>query len=167
MGLRRTRPGSAPTLRAQLRRGRLAATVFAIGALLFGPASTFAADPVRFDVLVAKVSTTGQPEKIDPKGKALHTALAAQIRYDRLEVLATETFVLGIDEVGRAALPNGRELLVKPLVVDAAGALVAVDVRGLLKTDLRMKSDHLVVIGAESYEGGKLVVSLEPHFSTP
>ena len=46
-------------------------------------------------------------------------------------------------------------------------ALVAVDVRGLLKTDLRMKSDHLVVIGAESYEGGKLVVSLELHFSTP
>ena len=136
-------------------------------ALLMAPTLALAADPIRFDVVVAKVSTLGGDVVIDPGGAALHRALVEQFKYDRLEVVATTSFTLGIDEVGRTNLPNGRELLVKPLLVDAAGALVAVDVRGLLKTDLRMKNDHLVVIGAERFEGGKLIVSLEPHFEQP
>ena len=164
VGLRLLRSSRDPTNR---KAGAVALAASIVVVMALCPATGFAADPIRFDVLVAKVSSIGGEPVIDPRGAALHHALEEQFKYDRLEVIATTVFVLGIDEVGRTNLPNGRELLIKPLVIDAAGALVAVDVRGLLKTDLRMKNDHLVVIGAERFEGGKLVISLEPHFGNP
>jgi hypothetical protein len=40
--------------------------------------------------------------------------------------------------------------------------LLGVTVKGSLQTDLRIPNGHLVVIGAEGYQDGKLVISLEP-----
>jgi hypothetical protein len=138
--------------------------ILTFGLMLAGPDRGLAQSevPIRFDILVAKVSM-GEGG-VDARGRELHDALKAQFRYERLEVMTTRSVTLGIDEVGRVALMNGRELLVKPLVIDSVGALVAIDISGLLQTDIKMKSDHLVVLGAESFEGGKLVVSLKPHF---
>lgn len=143
----------------------VAVTGLASATLLISPSRVDAAEPIRFDILVAKVAS-GEAS-IDPAGAALHEKLKEQFRYDRLEVKLTRTLSLSIDEVGRVDLPNDRQLLVKPLVLDERGALVAIDISGLLQTDLKMRSDHIVVIGAESFEDGKLVVSLEPHFETP
>ena len=58
-------------------------------------------------------------------------------------------------------LPSGKRLRVRPLQVGERGVLVAVAIEDTLQTDLRIRNGHLVVIGAEPYEEGKLVISLE------
>jgi hypothetical protein len=40
--------------------------------------------------------------------------------------------------------------------------LLALTVQGTLRTDMRVPNGHLVVIGAERFEDGKLVISLKP-----
>jgi hypothetical protein len=92
----------------------------------------------------------------------LHEQLKDQFRYESLSVIEARLLTLGIDEVGEIELPNGKKLMIKPLVIDAGSALVGVDVPGLLQTDLRVQRGDLVVIGAESYRDGKLVIALEP-----
>jgi hypothetical protein len=49
-------------------------------------------------------------------------------------------------------------------VIDERGALLAVDLEGSTKADLRVKPGHLIVIGAQGYQGGKLVISMLPEF---
>jgi len=41
---------------------------------------------------------------------------------------------------------------------------MAVSVRGSVQSDMQIPNGHLVAIGAGQFEGGKLVISLEPHF---
>ena len=52
----------------------------------------------------------------------------------------------------------------RPLDLGKSGVLMAVDVEGAVKSDLRIRNEQLVVIGAERHGAGKLVISLEPHF---
>ena len=78
--------------------------------------------------------------------------------------MQSKTFQIDVDEAATLELPNGRVVRVKPLLVDERGALLAVEVEGTLQTDLRVRSDHLVVIGAQRHGDGKLVISLQPHF---
>ncbi len=109
---------------------------------------------------VARISN--QPGRIQP-GR-LDTKLREQFRYQSLEVIESRTFELEIDDVARVRLPNGSWVLVKPLLLDERGALLAVDVEGALKTDVRVKSNHMLVLGAHRHENGRLVISLQPRF---
>ena len=118
--------------------------------------------PIEVELMVAHLSD--EPGGIDARGQKLHEKLKDQFRYQSLEVLETRTLRLLADQVGSVELPNGKRARVRPLQLDAASALLAVEVEGAVKTDVRVKNGHLVVIGAERYRGGKLVVSLQPRW---
>ncbi len=109
---------------------------------------------------VARISN--EPGPVQP-GR-LDTKLREQFRYQSLEVIESRTFELEIDDVARVRLPNGSWVQVKPLLLDERGALLAVDVEGALKTDVRVKSNHMLVLGAHRHGNGRLVISLEPRF---
>lgn len=127
-----------------------------------GAAAAKAEPTVRFDVMVSQISD--QPGPIDPRAQQLHERLRREFRYESLRVLEEATMKLGIDEVGRLRLPNGKRLGLKPLLIDERGVLLAVDIDGAMQGDLRVQKGHQVVIGAQRYEQGKLVISLVPNF---
>ena len=62
--------------------------------------------------------------------------------------------VVGLDPIDPVSL--SREV--------ATGVLMAVEVQGLLRTRLRVPNHHQVVIGVQSYDDGRLVISLEPSY---
>jgi hypothetical protein len=106
-----------------------------------------------------------EPGTIDPRGAELDRHLRQEIRYQSLRVLEVRRLALRLDEIGSVKLPTGRRVRLRPLDVGAGGVLVAVDVEGSMKTDLRIPNGKLAVLGpGEPYQGGRLVISLEPHF---
>ena len=151
------------SIRRRLRGFGYAVLGLTVWAGALGGAPPVAAEPtVRFDVMVSQISA--QPGAIDPRAKSLHEKLRREFRYESLRVLEEATMKLGIDEVGRLQLPNGKRLGLKPLLIDNRGVLLAVDIDGAMQGDLRVKKGHQVVIGAQRYEQGKLVISLIPRF---
>jgi len=143
-----------------LERALAAAAVVLL--LAAGPTSAQNAGRVEIDVMISHISN--RPGDIDPAGRKLDRELRDQFRYESLRVLESRRLSLRLDEVGSVDLPNGKPLRVRPLQVGERGVLVAVAIEGTLQTDLRIRNGHLVVIGAEPYEDGRLVISLEPHF---
>jgi hypothetical protein len=139
---------------------------FAVAAVLLlltaGPTAAQTDERVEIEVLVSHISN--RPGKVDPAGRKLDRKLRDQFRYESLHVLESRRLRLGLDEVGSVRLPSGKQLRVRPLQVSARGVLVAVAIEGTLQTDLRIRNGHLVVIGAEPYQEGRLVISLEPHY---
>lgn len=105
-----------------------------------------------------------RPGPIDPGAASLHQRLRQEFRYESLRVLKRKQLQLRLDEVGSVKLPTGRWVRVRPLHVGSSGVLMAVEVEGTLQTDLRVANHHQVHIGAEAYQGGKLVVTLEPDY---
>ncbi len=143
----------------RLIAGALAAT------LLLALAAAAPAEPLRRVLIEVTVSHALDAEgAIDPRGVELDAYLKPQFRYGGLKVLQVERLNLALDQVGTLKLPNGRKFRVRPLDVGSEGVLLSVSVQGTLWTDMRVRNGHLVVIGAERYEAGKLVIGLEPHF---
>ena len=140
-----------------VRQVALAAVIVALGLL---PQATAAQDRIDVDVIVSHISS--QPGEIDPRGRRIDEKLRSQIRYESLRVLQEQRLDLGMNQVGSMDLPNRRKLRLRPMDVGERGVLLAVEVEGSLDSDLRIPNHHLVVFGTESYEGGKLVISLEP-----
>jgi hypothetical protein len=101
---------------------------------------------------------------VDERGEELHAKLQREFRYQSLKVLESRSLRLALDEVGTVTLPNGKRARIRPLQLGEHGVLLAVDVEGSVQTDLRVRNGHLVVIGAERYRDGKLVISLEPRW---
>lgn len=118
--------------------------------------------PVHVEVTVVQISDA--PGGIDARGQKLHDKLKGQFRYESLKVLETRGLSLALDQVGSVSLPNGKSVRVSPVQLDAESTLLAVDVEGAVQTDLRVRNGHLVVIGADRHQGGKLVVGLEPRW---
>ena len=118
--------------------------------------------PIRLEVTVSQIGET--PGPIDPRAAQLDKRLRREFRYESLQVLEERSMELGIDDVGRVDLPNGKKLQLKPLLVDANGVLLSVDLQGTMRGDLRVKNGHVVVIGAQRFRDGKLVISLVPRF---
>lgn len=117
---------------------------------------------VEVDVLVCHASQ--EAGSIDPACGKLHGEIGREFRYESLKRLEEQRLVLGLDRVGSVMLPNGKRLRVRPLQVGGDSALLAVDVEGSVKTDVRVRKGKSVVIGAERYENGKLVISIEPRW---
>ena len=114
--------------------------------------------PIQVELMVSQISSG--KSGIDPRGRELHEKLEGQLSYDSLEVLEVEQLSLAVDQVGSVGLPNGKRAKVRPLNVDGGSALLAVEIEGAVQTDVRVRKGHWVVIGAERYRDGKLVVSL-------
>lgn len=147
------------------RRSGLAAAVGAfLAALAVVPAAAAAelARAINVQVTVAQVSD--DPGEIDPSGAEIYRHLLKDFRYRSVKVLETREFQLRLDQSGSLRLPTGRWLTVRPRKLGDDGVLLAVEVEGRIRTSLRVPSHHEVVIGAEPYQGGKLVVSLEPRY---
>jgi len=164
---------------ARLLLGLLAATP---AAAQEGPR----AGPINVDVIVTRVTQRSEaPERatrevpglaspldaserrgreIDKRVRAIDAKLRGRMRYDRMEFVERHRMVLAGDEVGTVRLPNGHRFRAQLLDVDARGALLAVDVENSVKMDVRAPSGHPVIIGAEAYEDGYLVISVEPRF---
>ncbi len=117
---------------------------------------------VTVEIMVTEVSPAEGP--IDPRARRLDEHLRKDFKYRSLKVLEARRMELEIDEVGSLKLPNGRWVRVRPLDLGKSGVLMAVDVEGAVMSDLRIRNEQLVVIGAERHGDGKLVISLVPHF---
>ena len=115
---------------------------------------------ISLEVLVAYISD--QEGGVDPRATELHAQLSDQFRYRTLRVLDQRRFDLPLGVTEGLELPTGKLLNVRAFQLGPRGVLLAVTVRGSLQTDLRIPNGHLVVIGAEGYQDGKLVISLEP-----
>lgn len=125
-------------------------------------AATAADDPHRIalEVLVAYISD--EPGGVDPQAQELDRKLSGQFRYTTLRVLDQRRLDLPLGAVESVALPNGRLLNVRAFQLASRGVLLGVTVKGSLQTDLRVPNGHLVVIGAERYQAGQIVISLKP-----
>lgn len=138
----------------------LALCACALPMLMAAPAG--AQERVQIHLAVTRLSD--EPGGIDPEAARLHKKLQKDYRYKSLQVVRSADLDLAIDEVGGLEMPGGKRVRVKPILIDKKGVLLSVDVEGSIKTDLRVKSDHLVIIGAERHGKGKMVISVEPHF---
>jgi hypothetical protein len=132
-----------------------------VAAAVFLAGAAAAAGPVRIELMVSRLSK--QPGAIDPRAAELHEQLKSEFRYQSLDVVKVVELELAVGEVGSMTLPTGKQVKVRPMLVDDRGVLLAVEVEGSVQTDLRVQSDHLVIIGTERHDKGKLVISLEPH----
>ncbi len=142
-----------------MARRRLAALALALA--LAAPAAAQEA-PRRIALRVLVAYTSDEAGGVDPRAEALHEKLADQFRYSTLRVLDERRLDLPLGVVQSVELPNRRLLNVRAFQLSSRGVLLGVTVTGSLQTDLRIPNGHLVVIGAERYQEGKLVISLEP-----
>lgn len=151
---------------------------------LLAPAGAGAEDgprgPINVDVIVSHVTRQPPAEEpglasrlspvpqrvreIDERVRRIDEKLRDRFRYDRMEFVERHRMVLDADEVGTVRLPNGKSFRARLLDVDERGALIAVDVESSVKLDVRAPSGHPVIIGAEAYRDGHLVISVEPSY---
>jgi hypothetical protein len=139
----------------------LAAVVLAL--VCAGPAAA-QEKPTRIGVKLAINHVSRNPGPIDPDAALLERKLRNDFRYQSVRVLDRRELSLGLDEVGSVVLPSGRTLKVRPRNVKETGVLMRVEVEGLLRTSLRVPNHHQVVIGAQEWQDGKLVITLEPDY---
>ncbi|HVN36679.1 MAG TPA: hypothetical protein VMW19_00725 [Myxococcota bacterium] len=116
---------------------------------------------IQMRMMVTRLSNDGRG--VDPKAKELESKLSSQgIRFDSAEVLQKKQIEMGAGEVHTIDLPNGRKARVQPLHQGKDGVLMAVDVEGSSKADVRARPNHTVIFSAGPFRDGKLVLSLEP-----
>ena len=147
-----------------MRRLSVAIAALVAGLVWIVPVVAAAQDAERIavDVMVSRISQ--QPCAVDPRAQRLDAELRGEFRYECLKVLQQERLSVALNELASFALPNGRDLQLRPLSISDRGVLVAVNVEGSVQSDMQIPNGHLVAIGAGRYEDGKLVISLEPHF---
>jgi hypothetical protein len=133
-----------------------------LACLVAAAAAAESGGPIAVEVMVSQISQ--EPGEIDPRARRLDAELRDEFRYESLHVLKKEKLSLALNQVGVVALPNGKELQLRPLSVSDRGVLMAVNVEGSVQSDMQIPNGHLVAIGAGRYQDGKLVISLEPSF---
>ena len=114
-----------------------------------------------FEIRVLIANLTNDRDKIDKEAQRLDKALKSQFRYEGIRVLDSVNVTLSGDEVWNLKLPSRRRLRIRPLVVEAESALISVEISGLVQSDLKIKSGQLVIIGAERFHEGKLVIAID------
>jgi hypothetical protein len=133
-------------------------------ALLLGVAQAALGQPIarQVEVLLMVSHASPKPGPVDPAAQELHQSLRREFRYKSLRVIERRQFDLQPGETGALELPNGKRVQVRPLQLGRGGVLLAVDIENTLHTDVRIPDRRPVVIGVDRYEGGKLILSLEP-----
>lgn len=143
--------------------GVRAAGALALAGLFAVAAAAWGADePRRIDLQVLVAYISDEPGGVDPQAEELDRRLAGQFRYSTLRVLDQRHLDLALGAVESIGLPNGRLLNVRAFQLASRGVLLGVTLKGSLQTDLRVPNGHLVVIGAERYQAGQLVITLKP-----
>jgi hypothetical protein len=133
--------------------------------LAFGVLSGAAAqgaDEIAIDVMVSRISQ--EAGEIDARAARLDKKLRDDFRYESLKVLKEKQLSLALNELATVELPNDKKLQLRLLSISERGVLVAVNVEGSVQSDMQIPNGHLVAIGAGRFEGGRLVISLEPKF---
>lgn len=136
-----------------------AIAVLVIAGLVPSAVSAEANSVFELEVIVA--SLTDEHDKIDKGAKRLHKELKDQFRYEGIRVLETKLLKLSVDDVWEMKLPTRRRLRIRPLLIEDNSALISVEISGLVQSDLRIKQGQLIIIGAEKFRDGKLVIALE------
>jgi len=141
---------------------RRSALVLAI-LLLAVPALAQEARRIHLQITVSHASA--EPGEVDAELRGLHERLRHDFRYRSLHLLQRKRMPLALDEVGQMKLPNGSWVRVRPLTLSGARLLVATEVQGAVRTDLRMHNHKpVVIVHPEAFEGGRLVIIFEPSF---
>lgn len=143
---------------------RRAARGSLLAALVLVTAAAGAEEARRIGLRFMVSYVSEAPGPVDPQGEDLHRQLQREFRFRSLKVVKTQRVRLREDEIGSVQLPTGRWVRVRPLHLGDKKALLAVDVEGKMRTDVRVRSHQPVTIGVERYHDGKLVVTLEPDF---
>jgi hypothetical protein len=126
------------------------------------PAIAQAVRRVGLNLMVSHASP--RPGPVDPAAEALHESLRNEFRYQSLRVLQVRRLDLKAGEIGGLELPTGKRVRVRPLHMGEGGVLLAIDIDDTLHTDLRVPDRRPVVIGVDQYQGGKLILTLEPDY---
>jgi hypothetical protein len=116
----------------------------------------------RIEVRLMVSHASSRPGPVDPAAADLHQSLRSDFRYNSLRVIERRRLALGAGESGGLELPNGKRVSVRPIQFGPGGVLLAVDIENTLHTDVRVPDRRPVVIGVDRYDGGKLILSLEP-----
>jgi len=128
-------------------------------------AATAPAEGKRIPVHLMVTHLSNEEGGVDPRAAKLDERLRSQnINYPSVQVTEQIDVNLQVDEVGTIILPDGRAARIQPLHVGDRGVLMAVEVDGGIKTDVRVRDDHMVVIDGGSFEDGKVVISVEPDY---
>lgn len=117
---------------------------------------------VSVEVTVSHASDSEGP--IDPRGRKFHDELRKHFVYKSFRVLQSERMRLEMNQTGKLKLPTGSWFRVQPLRVEGNRVLLNVEVENTLSTQLRIPNHHQVLVGAQRYQDGKLVIQLRPDF---
>ena len=139
-----------------------AGLALALGSALAGAGFAQAVRRIGLDLMVSHA--TERPGPIDPAAAELDRRLREDFRYGSLRVLERTRLDLEPGEIGALELPSGKRVRIRPLHLGQGGALLAVDIDGTLHTDLRVRDRKPVVIGVDRYQGGRLILTLEPQY---
>jgi len=139
------------------------AVALGCGAAL-APAGVLAqvADSVGLSLTVSHASP--KPGPIDPGAAEIHRQLRHLFRYESLRVIEQRHVQLRMQELGGIDLPTGKRVEFRPLSITTTGVLIAVEIPGTLQTDVRVPNRKQVVIGVDSYQDGKLILTLQPDY---
>lgn len=124
-----------------------------------------AGPPVRVETMIVYVSS--QPGSIDPRANALARTLRQEFNLQTMRVIQMQQLSLALRQIGQVELPTGHWVTVRPEEFTSKGLRMGVEVQGMLRTNVNVPSGNDVVIGAYSYENGRLVVRLAPVYETP
>ncbi len=117
---------------------------------------------VSVEVTVSHASDSEGP--IDPRGRKFHDELRKHFVYKSFRVLQSERMNLGMSQIGKLKLPTGSWVRVQPLRIEGNRVLLKVEVENTLSTQLRIPNHHQVLVGAQRYQDGKLVIHLRPDY---
>ena len=121
--------------------------------------------PVRVEVLVGYASP--HPGTIDPRAAELAKVLGREFNLQTLRVIQMQQLSLVMRQMGQVEMPTGHWVSIQPEEITPRGLRMGVEVQGMLRTHVNVPSGNQVVIGAYSYEDGRLVVRLVPTYATP
>ncbi len=122
-------------------------------------------EAVRVEVMVGYASD--RPGTIDPAAAELARMLGREFNLQTLRVIQLHQLSLALHQLGQVDLPTGHWMSVQPEEFTPGGLRMGVEVQGMLRTHLKVPSGNQVVIGAYSYEDGRIVVRLAPTYEAP
>jgi hypothetical protein len=113
------------------------------------------------------VFVSSEPGSIDPRARELASMLEKEFKLQTLRVLQMHQMSLAMRQMGQVELPTGHWVSIQPEEITAQGLRMGVEVQGMLRTHVRVPSGNQVVIGAYSFEDGRIVVRLAPVYDMP
>ena len=137
-----------------------------LAAALLLAAPVAAEDPraISFEVTVVHVSTGKGGVQASDRARRVDGIIGPQIKYDSLRVIDFMRRKVEMNQISSVTLPSGNRFRFRPMDLSDKGVLVAVDVERSTQGDFRIPRRKPVVFGGQRYQGGQLVIVLEPDF---